>query len=289
MNKILVTGATGALGRLTVEELLKRTDARNVVALARDPSKAADLAALGVDVRQGDYFDKQSLLAACQNVDKILLVSAVAFTDRLTQQLNVISAAVETGVKHIVYTSIQRKEDSAFEISMVTEADIETERALKESGLTYTILRNGLYLDVLPFMLGEDVIQNGVFMTEGEGKAPVVSRADLAAANAVVLTEHGHENRTYTLGASEGFSFKDLSLALSELSGKAVKFHGISAAELSKRYVSRGLPAPVADFLTEWSVAVSSGEFGVVTGELERLIGRKPLNYRDFFKGVLQR
>jgi NAD(P)H dehydrogenase (quinone) len=287
MNKILVTGATGALGRLSIDELLKRTDASNVAALARDPSKVSDLSSLGVDVRRGDYDDPASLLASFAGVDTILLISAVAFGDRLTQQLNVIKAAVEAGVKHIAYTSIQRKADSAFEISMVTQVDIETEQALENSGLTYTILRNGLYIDVLPFLLGEDVLETGVCMTSGNGAAPMVSRADLAAANATVLTQTGHEGRVYTLGASEAFSYDDVAAALSELSGRPVTFNAQSADELTQRYVARGLPEPVAKFLTEWSVAVSSGEFSDVTGDLERLIGRKPLGYREFLLNML--
>lgn len=286
MNKILVTGATGELGSATVKALLQRMDARQIVALARDPAKASALDALGVEVRRGDYFEFQSLIDAFQEVEKVLMVSAVAFTDRLTQHLNVINAAKAAGVKHIVYTSIQRKEGSSFEISMVTETDIDTEQALKDSGLTYTILRNTLYLDALPVMLGDDVLEQGVRMTAGDGRAPLVARADLANANATVLTQPGHDNRTYTLGASESFSFADVARELTLLSGKQVAFIGASNQQFADRLIGAGFPQPAAQFLAEWSRAVSSGEFAEVTGDLERLIGRRPLDYKSFLQRI---
>jgi NAD(P)H dehydrogenase (quinone) len=288
MSKLLVTGATGELGSLTVDALLKRVSPRQLVALVRDPAKASDMIAKGVDVRQGDYFDLDSLIKAFEGVDKILMVSAIAFTDRITQHLNVISAARTSGVKHIVYTSIQRRPGSTLEISMVTQSDKATEEALIKSGLTYTILRNSLYLDVLPFMVGSDVFEHGVRMTKGVNKAAIVARSDLAEANAVVLTQSGHENRTYTLGASEAFSFKDLAVELSRISGKSVEFIGVSWEELARRLEAMGVPKPAAEFMCEWSNAVSTGEFAEVTKDLEHLIGREPLNYKTFFRRAFE-
>lgn len=286
MSKILVTGATGALGKLTVEALLRRVGPERIAALARDPAKAIGLAKRGVDVRRGDYFDPDSLMSAFRDVDKVLMISAVAFTDRLTQQLNVIDAAKASGVKHIIYTSIQRKPGSTFEISMVTQADKDTEAALKASGLAFTILRNSLYLDVLPFMLGDLVLEEGVRLTQGKGKGVLVARSDLAEANAVVLTEPGHENQTYTLGASEAFSFSDVAAELSEISGKLVGFKGVSARQYAQILEARGLPKHFADFLSEWSHAVSVGEFEQVTGDLERLTGRPPLSYKTYLRQI---
>jgi NAD(P)H dehydrogenase (quinone) len=288
MSKLLVTGATGELGSLTVDALLKRVSPRQLVALVRDPAKASDMIAKGVDVRQGDYFDLDSLIKAFEGVDKILMVSAVAFTDRITQHLNVISAARTSGVKHIVYTSIQRRPGSTLEISMVTQSDKATEEALIKSGLTYTILRNSLYLDVLPFMVGSDVFEHGVRMTKGDNKAAIVARSDLAEANAVVLTQSGHENKTYTLGASEAFSFKDLAVELSRISGKSVEFIGVSWEEFARRLEAMGVPKPAAEFMCEWSNAVSTGEFAEVTKDLEHLIGREPLNYKTFFRRAFE-
>lgn len=287
MSKILVTGASGELGRATITALLQRVDAGQIVALVRDAKKANALVALGVDVRLGDYSEPASLIQAFTGVKKVLLISTVAFTDRLPQHLNVIEAAKVAGVNHLVYTSIQRK-DSPFAISMVTQSDIDTEMALINSGLAYTILRNCLYLDVLPLMLGAEVLRQGVHMTDGDGKAPLVARADLAEANSVVLTQLGHEDRVYTLGASEAFSFEDVALELSIIAGEPVPYAGVSEEEFSARLVAAGFPKPTADFLSEWSTAVSQGEFSEVTGDLERLIGRKPLQYKQFLRDIFR-
>lgn len=286
MNRLLITGASGALGGLTIEALLQRVEPDRIAALVRDSSRAQALKDKGVDVRQGDYFDLPSLIQAFEGIDKILLISTVAFTDRLAQHLNVISAARTAGVRHIVYTSIQRKEESDFAISMVTESDRETEQALKDSGLAYTILRNGLYLDVLPFMLGPKVLEQGVYATQGGGKAAMVSRIDLAQANAVVLTQAGHENATYTLGASQACSFDDIAAELSAIGHKPVACTAVELGAYVGRHVAAGLPAEVAHFLGEWSQAVTTGEFCEVTYDLERVLGRSPMDYRGFLRQV---
>lgn len=289
MSKLLVTGATGGLGGLTVRALLNKIGADQIAALVRDATKAAHLSALGVDVRTGDYLDVDALTAAFQGIEKILLVSAVAFTDRLAQHLNVISAAKAAGVKHIVYTSIQRKPGSDYEIATVTASDLATERALERSGLTYTIVRNSLYLDALGFLLGDDVLDRGVRVIGGDGTAPMVARSDLAEANAVILTQPGHENKTYTLGASEGFSFRDVATQLAEITGNPVKYSALSIDEVVANFVDRGLPEIVAQFATQWIYVVATGEFEEVTDDLERLIGRKPISCGDFLRAVYRR
>lgn len=284
MSKILITGATGGLGGLTVQALLHRVSAGQVVALVRDVSKAAHLRDQGVEVRQGDYQDRPSLLSAFQGVDALLLVSAMAFTDRLAQHVNVIEAAKTAGVRHIVYTSIQRKPGSSFSIDGVTESDIATEQALKDSGLSYTILRNGLYFEALGFLLGGEVLEKGVHVVEGEGKAPLVTRGDLAEANAVVLTQAGHENAIYTLGASEAVSFREIAAELSALQGEPVVYSPVSADQFVADLIDAGLPPAVAEFQAQWEMAVAHGEFAEVSGDLERLIGRKPVSHREYLR-----
>jgi NAD(P)H dehydrogenase (quinone) len=284
MNKILVTGATGHLGRETLEFLLKQVPASQLVALARDPAKLADLAERGVDVRAGDYFDPESLSRAFEGIDKVLLVSAVAFTDRITQHRNVIAAAKAAGVKQLVYTSIQRKAGSSFSISMVTESDKATEQAIKDSGIAYTILRNTLYLDAVPLILGNAVLDEGVRVPGGSGQAPLAVRSELAEANALVLTQAVHENKTYTLGASETFSFADVAAVLSEIKARPLPYADITVQQFIDEKVAGGFPAPAAVFLAEWIQAVAVGEFTEVTGDLERLIGRKPTGYREFLQ-----
>jgi NAD(P)H dehydrogenase (quinone) len=282
MTKLLVTGATGHLGRQTIEFLRERVPADRIVALARDPAALSDLAASGIEVRRGDYLDKASLLAAFAGVEKVLLVSAVAFTDRLPQHRNVIDAAKEAGVRHIIFTSIQRKAVSPLVISMVTESDIATEDALKASGLDYTILFNALYLDALSMIIGDRAVEDGVRVPGGSGKGALVARRDLAEANAVLLAGAGHENRSYTLSGAKAVSFADIAEALSKIAGKRVAYVDTPIEAFVAAKVALGFPPAAAAFLAEWAQAVAVGEYAEVTGDLERLIGRKPVDYVDF-------
>lgn len=281
MNKILVTGASGALGTATLQALLQRVDAHRLVAMVRDPGKATALAAQGIEVRPGNYFEPSSLIAAFEGVDSVMMVSAVAFTDRLAQHLNVIQAAKQAGVKRLVYTSIQRKPGSTHVIPMVTEDDIATEQALADSGLDYTVLRNGLYQEVVPYILGPDWATS-IQITAGEGRAPIVSRTDLALANAVILTQPGHEGKTYTLGASESVSFRDMAATLEQITGRKIPYQVVPKQTVTARLAATGFPVAAAEFLHDWIEAVNMGEFEEVTGDLERLIGRRPISCLDF-------
>jgi NAD(P)H dehydrogenase (quinone) len=280
MATILVTGSTGHLGRQTLQFLLETHPENQLIALARDPAKISALDLPGVEVRQGDYTDYISLVQAFAGVDTLFMVAAVSFTDRETQHKNVISAAKEAGVKRIVYTGLQRPDGSTFAITETTQTEVVTEEFLKASGVTYTVLRNSLYLDALLFMIGQDACEEGVRLPAGTGKAAMVSRHDLAEANARVLTETGHENKTYTLGASEAFSFADIAAALSDICGKPIPYVDTPVQEYVYAKVKLGFPVPVALFLAEWGQAVASGEFSEVTKDLEQLLGRKPTPYK---------
>jgi NAD(P)H dehydrogenase (quinone) len=286
MNKVLVTGGTGQLGSLTIQSLLRTTPPGCIATLVRDPMKAAALRQQGVEIRQGDYFDKSALTAACRGVTKLFLVSAVTFADRETQHRNVIEAARIAGVEHIVYTSIQRKPGSAFTMTGVTQTDRATERALLASGLRYTILRNCLYLDLLPLIIGSDALTRGVRVPAGGGAAPLITRADLADANAAVLTQSGHENKIYTLGASAACSFADIAAHLSQVCGRPIPHTPIATATYIAERATAGLGRSGAAFLAEWVQAITLGEFAEVTGDLERLIGRQPIGYRAFLRAA---
>lgn len=284
MNKILVTGASGQLGRATLDHLLQTTPPSQIAALARDPGKLAGFAERGIDVRQGDYFDYDSLARAFRGADKLMMISAHAFTDRETQHGNILTAAKAAGVRHVAYTSIQRREGSALVIPQVTQSDLWTERALRETGLRYTILRNTLYLDGLPIILGPRVFEDGVRVPAGNGKAALATRDDMAAGNAAVLTQEGHEDKVYTLGASEAFTFSEVAAALGEIAGQPIPYIDVDRQEFIDATIKAGIPAPGAAFMAEWVDAIAAGEFTQITRDLERLIGRPPLGYRDFLR-----
>ncbi|SMH30124.1 SDR family oxidoreductase [Mesorhizobium australicum] len=284
MTKILVTGATGNIGRQTLKHLLKRWPTSELVGLARDPAKAADLAAHGIEVRQGDYLDYEGLVRAFEGIEKVMLVSATAFTDRNTQHQNVIDAAKQAGVQHIVFMPIIRKPDSVFILPQVTEEDLFVEGRLKASGLKYTLVRHPPFLDSVELYVGGNMLETGVHMPAGAGKAAYASRDDLAEAHAVVLSEPGHENKTYALSGDSAVSFEDIAQILSEVSGKEVLFIAVSDQDYIARLMAQGLPEPAAGFVLAWVHGVNAGEWEGKTGDLEKLLGRKPTTPAEFLR-----
>lgn len=186
--------------------------------LARNIEKAQEFKDQGLEVVYGDYDDYTSLVAAFTGVDELYFVSASDISKRYVQQENVVKAAQEAGVKHIIYTSAQRKrEDGTAVIAVVMEADLHTEALMKDSGMTHTILKHGLYAELLPLFMGESVIESGVvYLPAGMGKAAFISRAELGVAGAAILTTAGHENKTYEFGGSTAYSFEDIATMLSE-------------------------------------------------------------------------
>lgn len=284
MGKILVTAASGHLGRKTLQHLLKRRPASDLVGLARDPKKAADLAALGIEIRKGDYFDYDSLLKAFADVEKLMLISCAPFSDRNTQHYNAITAARQAGVKHAAYTAIIRREGSDFNLSECTAPDIFAEQTLKASGLTYTIVRQPAFLETFQFQFGDKVYEKGLRVPVGHGKQAPASREDIAEAQAVVLTQEGHENKIYSLTGDPAVSYADIAKILSDTRGTSVPLIPVTDAEYVANYVEEGLPEPVARFALEWVHAANLGEWGELTGDLERLIGRKPMTTADYLR-----
>lgn len=285
MKKILVTGATGVVGRNTVEHLIKKGVAPGrIIALARKKEKLDDLAALGVAVREGDYFDYNSLLRAFEGVDKVMLTSAIAFTDRSTQHDNVITAAQQMGVTHVVYMAIMRKEGSGRIIPEVTESDRFTEQVLKSSGLDYTILYHPPFADLLSFYYGPNPYEKGIKVPASNGKMAPATRDELAEAHAEILATPGHENKTYSLGGSHSISFPEMAKILSEIKGQHVSFTTISVEAYIAGMVAQGVAPHVAEFITGWVLAMEGGEFEYQSGDLERLLGRKTKTYKELME-----
>jgi NAD(P)H dehydrogenase (quinone) len=286
MSRYLVTGATGRLGSQVVEFLLHRIPANEIVALTRDPKKLHPLVEKGVEVREGDYHDPRSLEQAFNGVESLLLVSALAFTDAVTQHSNVIEAAKRTGVRHVIYTAIRRVEGNDFRIPQADEWDRKTEALLKASGLEWTILRNPMYLDMLPLGFGKDVLDVGIRVPAGNGLAALASCRDLGEGAAAVLSGEGHESKIYTLGGSESATMSDIAKAISETSGREIDYRDTPVAEFVNARVTEGFPEPAATFFAAWFQAIAAGVFAEVTGDLERLIGRKPQSAQEFLSAV---
>lgn len=285
---ILVTGASGNFGKATIDFLLnKGIDPTNISALVRDESKAVDLATKGINIKIGDYDNYDSLLAAFQGIDKLLLVSGTDLANRSAQQLNVVKAAKEAGVKHILYTSFERKnETETSPIAFLAQSHIDTDNAIKASGMQYTIFRNNLYLDVLPMFLGEQVLETGIYFPAGEGQAAYVSRNDLAEAVAVVLSSEGHENKEYAMNNIEDYSMNDIAETLSTITNKEVPYINPISEEYAETLKSAGVPGEYIGMFVGFAAAIKQGEFNTESTDLEKLLSRKPMTLAEFLKQV---
>ncbi|MBS1955222.1 MAG: NmrA family NAD(P)-binding protein [Cyanobacteria bacterium SZAS-4] len=280
--KILLTGASGNYGGKVLQFLLKKMEACEIAALARDPKSLAAQAEHGVVIRHGDYTNYESLVSAFTGIETLLLVSAEAFTDRQTQEANAIRAAKAAGVKHILYTSIQKKPGTTDKIPMVTETNDNSEAAIHDSGMQYTILRNSLYAEAISKFIGDIYLDTGIIaMPGGTGRAALASSSDMAEGTANLLLRNQTESATYTIGSSEAFSMTDVASLLSEIHSKKIEYVRISPEEFIEAGSAKGAPKHVLEFVAAWLMAIERGEFSEVTKDLENILGRKPESIRD--------
>jgi NAD(P)H dehydrogenase (quinone) len=291
---ILVTGATGHYGTKAIEHLLhKGVEPQRIAALVRDAAKGQYLRDQGINLRVGDYTDFESLLHALQGVNTLLLVSSNdrgAAENRTAHHINVIQAAKQAQVKHVVYTSFVRK--PAFEASAIAafqQSHAETEQFLQASGLTYTILQNGIYLEMIPRLAGEKVVETGLILLPAQdGKASWVLREELAEAAAHVLTTGGHENKRYVLTNTEATSFREVAQQLSRRLGKEIYYQSPSIDEFQATLTQVGVPALYIGMFTTWASAVAQGLLEVEDTTLASFLGRKPTTTAQFLAQVYQ-
>ena len=288
MSSILITGATGQLGKATIDFLIQKGIAANQIsALARSAEKAADLSAKGIKIKIGDYLDYSSLVAAFNGVEKLFFISGSELGTRVEQHRNAINAAKEAGVKHIIYTSGFRKnETDTSPVAFLIRQHSETEKFIRASGISYTFLLNGLYADVLPGFLGENVFETGIFLPAGNGKAAFTVRLDIAEAAANILLTTGHENKEYVFTNTENTGLNEIASFLGELSGKQVRYLNPSKAEYLETVMKAGLPQEYAEMIVSFSEAIEQGEFEAEDTDLERLLGRKPTSIFNYLKQV---
>lgn len=286
---ILVTGASGHFGNAAIDFLLaKGVEASQILALVRNEQTSDDFTKKGVGVVIGDYDNYASLVSAFHGVEKLLFVSGSDIVKRLSQHQNVVNAAKEAGVKHLVYTSFQRKDESETSpLWMVAQSHIQTEKWLKESGVDYTILKNNLYLDFLPGFIGEKVLETGVIYVPAEsGKVGAVLRSEMAEAAASILATSGHEGKEYDFTNSEAASYEEIAQWISEVSGKMITYISPSAEDYGKTLASYGVPAEAIGIFSSFAVAQAKGELDVVGSDLAHLLGRKPTSVKTFLTQV---
>jgi NAD(P)H dehydrogenase (quinone) len=274
---IVVTGATGHLGRLVVEALLDRgVPGGQIVATGRRTEALADLAERGVVVRRADFDDPASLREAFTGAERLLLVSGSEPGRRIEQHGNAIEAAKAAGVRHIAYTSIVRADTS----SLLLAADHRgTEELLAASGVPHTLLRNAWYFEnytpQLPVYL-----EHGIVGSVGTARISAAARADYAEAAAAVLTGEGHEGAIYELGGAS-FTMAELAEVVSTATGRTVTYTDLPVEQYVQVLVAAGLPEPVAAVFADGDRGAAAGELLVDGSDLEKLIERTPTPLAD--------
>lgn len=281
---IIVTGATGHLGRLVVEELLKRVPARDIAIAVRNVAKAADLAARGVGVRHADYEKPETLASAFRGADKVLLISASDIGKRAAQHRNVVEAVQSSGASLLVYTSMLNADTSGIGLA---KEHLATEQMVRASGVSFVILRNGWYLENYTENL-DPVLQFGAVVgSAGSGRVAAAARADYAAAAAEVLTTAGHEGKVYELAGDVPFTLAELAYEVSSAAARPVVYSELAAHEYHQMLLGAGLPAPVADMLVDADLGLGRGELDSGRDDLRRLIHRPTTSLADAVRAAI--
>ncbi|MCO5997693.1 SDR family oxidoreductase [Actinoallomurus rhizosphaericola] len=283
---IVVTGATGHLGRLAVEALLRRgVPASDVVATGRDTAGIKDLADRGVVVRRADFGDPDSLAAAFAGADKLLLISTTTVDERLGNHRRAIDAALAAGVSLVAYTSMTHA-DTATTILAATHRA--TEEYLREREVPSVLLRNSWYLENYTAQLPMVLRYGAVIGAAGEGRVSAASRADFAEAAAAVLTTEGHTGAVYELGGDQAFTLAELAATVSAATGKPIAYTDLPADKLAEALTGAGLPAELAHVLADADLGLGRGELFTDSGDLSRLIGRPTTSLADAVADALR-
>jgi len=284
---IAVTGATGHLGRLVVTGLLDAgVPAAEVVAVVRDPGKAADLAAREVVVRQADYADAAALEVALKGVDRLLLVSGSEVGRRVAQHANVLRAAADAGVELVVYTSAPKADDTPLPLA---PEHIATERLVADSGIPAVVLRNNWYLENYDQQIGQAAATGTLTGSAGRGRIAAATRADFAAATVAVLTAPQPAPAVLELGGDEAWTLADLAAAVAAATGREVTYQDLSPEEHVRSLVEAGLPEGTARFVAGLDQAIAQGALETGSTALSELTGRPTTTLAAYVRSVLAR
>jgi len=287
-NMYLITGVTGHFGRIAAQTFLKNNSDQSLAILARDAAKVADLEASGAEVRIGDYGDYHSLLKAFAGVERLLFVSSNDMDNRMTHHKNVIQAAKEAGVKHLVFTSFQfvsTADDSPN--APLMKVYVATENLLKSSGMDYTILRDGLYMDMLPDIIGPTIgHQKTLYAPAGTTEVAFTLRADLAEASALVLAGQDYVNQTLDLTANESITFPEIAQQLSKIFKEEIHYISPSITEYQQTLKQAGLPEAVVGLFSGIIASIHAGEFKKTTTNLAQILKREPVRVTDYLSEV---
>jgi len=281
---IVITGATGQLGRLVIKDLLKVLPAGELVAAVRNPAKAQDLAALGVQVRQADYDRPETLVAAFQGADRVLLISSNEIGKRFSQHKAAIAAAVTAGVKLVAYTSVLHADASPLALAAEHQA---TEAYLKASGLPWAFLRNGWYTENYTASIPA-ALQHGVVLgSAGEGRIASAARADYALAAAKVLLLEDPAGRTFELAGDTAYTLAEFAAEVGRQAGRTIPYQNLPEADYKGVLVGAGLPEGLADLLANSDAGAAKGGLFDDSLTLSQLIGRPTTPLATVVAGAL--
>ena len=281
---IVVTGATGQLGRLVIASLLKKVPAASIVAAVRNVEKAKDLKAQGVQVRHADYTQPVTWEAALKDADKVLLISSSEIGQRAKQHRSVIDAAKRAGVKLLAYTSVLHADTSVLGLAAEHR---ETEAYIRASGVPFVLLRNGWYTENYTAGIPTALSLGAVYGSAGDGHISSATRADYAEAAARVLTTEGQAGKTYELAGDTAYTLSVFAAEISRQNGKAVNYVNLPEAEYKKALLGAGLPEFVAELLANSDTGASKGALFDEGQQLSKLIGRPTTPLAEAIKAAL--
>jgi NAD(P)H dehydrogenase (quinone) len=282
---VVITGATGHLGRLVVESLLGQgVPARDITAAGRDTTKVKDLADRGVRVRAIDYDDPATLDDAFRDAGKILLISASVPGQRARQHGHAIDAARRAGAGLLVYTSIANADTTTLRLAAEHQA---TEAALRASGLPYVLLRNSWYTENYTAQIPAILQRGSLPGSAGEGRVSAATRADYAAAAAAVLASDGQAGRVYELGGDQAFTLAELAAEISAQAEQPVSYRDLPEAEYAQLLTGAGVPEPAAAILADADRGLARGDLYVGSGHLRQLTGRPTTSLHDAVAAAL--
>lgn len=289
---ILITGSTGHFGTSAIGFLLKKgMPAKNITAFARNSEKASGLKELGVQVSLGNYDDFESLKNAFRNIDVLLFISGSEVDKRDRQHENIIKAASENKIKHIIYTSFERKDDNLDKpVALITKTHINTEKKILETGISFTFLRNALYAEGLPMFLGADVVTKGIYFPAGNGRVPFASITDLSESSANILMNPGeHINKSYRTVNNHNYSFYEIAAIIGELTGRNVRYFCPSPEDFIATLTKAGLPDQTVKGIALWAGGIKEGYFESEHSDLAMLLGRKPKDLKEILSKIYSR
>ncbi|EOI7365297.1 SDR family oxidoreductase [Yersinia enterocolitica] len=281
---IAVTGATGQLGRLVINALLKKVSASEIIAAVRSPEKASDLAALGVQVRKADYSQPATLAAAFQGADKLLLISSSEVGQRVAQHAAVINAAKHAGVKLLAYTSLLHADKSTLGLGDEHRA---TEALLRESGLPVVLLRNGWYTENYAASIAPSLDHGAFIGAAGGGRIASATREDYAQAAAAVLTQENQAGKIYELAGDDSYTLAEFSAEIARQSGKPVEYKNLYEADFKQALIGAGLPEGFASLLADSDAGAAKGGLFDDSHTLSKLIGRPTTPYTKVIAATL--